>query len=472
MTTVLNTALTSDGVAGTGAFTSLERIEGAAISDTGEPFGSVQVTLQPAAASGNLVLTSMWIGHAADVGDFYDFNGDQVQLLFGGAAGVTLVAGGAQIVSDVVNFPLDPHRALIIAYDGPSGSARNVRRLTPAGGNYTVYFKSSGGGSDAATTNKTSYSSAGAILDIITKIDAFAYTPTLLPDELSPTDKSATISLSEGNRRGDTSTGGNQGVRSIHGKRAGKYYIECDCTVLTGADSGFGICTAAASLTGLGNNAALGVVYFKGGSVWFNGSSVGSTGVTLNGTVAAIALDLDNAKVHVRVSGGQWFNASNPATNTGGIDISAIFTIGGTTDIFPVMLLSASGEHELFNFGQKGPHYPPPAGFIVGWPQPSIDLTAAFVDDSTMTANIDIANPVSLTADFVDDSTMTADISIANPVTLTADFVDDSTMTATIFVTMLNALSAAFSEDSSMTANIQIAEPPPPIPSCIVTISA
>ncbi|UQR65096.1 hypothetical protein LRP30_07525 [Bradyrhizobium sp. C-145] len=96
----------------------------------------------------------------------------------------------------------------------------------------------------------------------------------------------------------------------------------------TGSDSGIGIATAGAVFSSMGISGANSFLVFPSGNIWFNGSSTGSSlGSISSGTLIGMAIDFTNSTGWFRKATGNWNGSgtANPATNTGGINISALF---------------------------------------------------------------------------------------------------------------------------------------------------
>lgn len=105
-------------------------------------------------AGGAWSFQKCYIGHAAASGDNYDFDGNQVQVLFGGAANGTVPTSGG-LTSDEIAFNIDKSKNLIISFYF-SGSTSPPRYS--AGTGYGLYYKA---GDDASTTDATGYSPSG-----------------------------------------------------------------------------------------------------------------------------------------------------------------------------------------------------------------------------------------------------------------------------------------------------------------------
>jgi len=161
----------------------------------------------------------------------------------------------------------------------------------------------------------------------------------------NPADKSAQITLSGGNLIATDTSTGDSGVRSTTSHSGGKWYIEWTSgSTFTGANTNVGICTIGAPLAGVGNTTANAFLLQQGGSgaVWFNGSQAGlpQIGQFFTNRIAGMAIDLVNMRGWFRVDGASGLNYWNgnasydPATNTGGVDISALFPSNAAYPVF------------------------------------------------------------------------------------------------------------------------------------------
>ena len=135
-------------------------------------------------------------------------------------------------------------------------------------------------------------------------------------DAWNPSDKNASITLSNSNRTASWSSGGFYAARGVTGKSSGKWYFEVTHTSSSGA-AWVGVATSAQALNAYpdGSSTAL-ALYLEYGEVV--GSTTATYSAVTDGTAAMIALDADNNKVWFG-SGGTWFASGNPATNSGGL---------------------------------------------------------------------------------------------------------------------------------------------------------
>lgn len=183
------------------------------------------------------------------------------------------------------------------------------------------------------------------------------------------------LTLSGGNLVA-TASSGNGGVRAVDRFLTGKYYFEVTETFsLGGGTMTIGVANANANLsTGYNAPTNVATVFNNSGSSIFvnSGTAVGSLGVTLvTGNIISVALDLDNKRIWFRLApSGNWNGSgtANPATNTGGFDITALFG-GGSLTIGPAAFFGSSGSRvATANFGNTAFSGAVPAGFTSGFP--------------------------------------------------------------------------------------------------------
>ncbi len=145
----------------------------------------------------------------------------------------------------------------------------------------------------------------------------------------NPNDK-LSVTLSNGNLTYANAGATNQGVRSTSGRSFGKLYFEItNLNTSSRNDDGFGIATAGFSFSTTGSaGATLWTLIPANGNVFFNGADKSKNlGAMAANDVICFAIDLDNSRGWIRHNGGNWLAdaSANPATNTNGIDISALF---------------------------------------------------------------------------------------------------------------------------------------------------
>jgi hypothetical protein len=121
---------------------------------------------------------------------------------------------------------------------------------------------------------------------------------------------------------------------------------------LASAASGFTVATAAA----------------KDGSVWVNGTKVGSVvlGARSSGDIIGVAVDFTAQLIWYRVApSGNWNGSgtANPATGAGGYSFSAL----GAGSLYPLGIINASSDALTANFGGSSFSGAVPSGFASGF---------------------------------------------------------------------------------------------------------
>lgn len=170
--------------------------------------------------------------------------------------------------------------------------------------------------------------------------------PTLIgfPNNWNPNDKSASIALSNASLTAASTTAALAGSRGSAYRTAGKYYFEAVFDAVGTSYPQIGIADGSWSLSSYLGSDAHGISLGQDGFGRFSGTAPFSGAGTLSaGGFACVALDLDNKRFWARAGTGNW-NASgtaNPATNTGGVDISAMSVSSG---IFLGVGFNASGQ--------------------------------------------------------------------------------------------------------------------------------
>ncbi len=188
---------------------------------------------------------------------------------------------------------------------------------------------------------------------------------------LNPADKTSQLALSGSNLVG-TASGSNQAARSVNSNASGKYYWEVTATTLnTFGNTAVGIINGTQALATFPSTSPWylnGCVLDRSGDLACNGTLInGSAGGPNQGQVWGIALDMATKQVWIR--GHTTFNwngvfSNNPATNVGGIDISAFIGSGG----FAVCTFGGAGDVLTANFGDSAFAGAVPAGFTSGFP--------------------------------------------------------------------------------------------------------
>lgn len=190
-------------------------------------------------------------------------------------------------------------------------------------------------------------------------------TPAVTATTWNPSDKGANITLSNGNLT-LANSGSVAAVRSTTNKTTGKIYYEVTWTgsnfnFLT--SSGCGLATSTASLI---SAAPTNTVFprISDGTVLRSGSTTGmpTLGAIASGDTVSVAIDMGNHMIWFRKNAGNWNGnaANNPATNTGGVDISAIFASAAA---FAYGAASSGVTAGTANFGATSFGFSVPSGF-------------------------------------------------------------------------------------------------------------
>jgi hypothetical protein len=209
---------------------------------------------------------------------------------------------------------------------------------------------------------------ATSIAEVTTSADVPDGTVTGAPTGATwnPSDKSSTITLSGGNLTAGSTSAADGGVRSTKSISSGKAYFEVTWnTTIIGADGSCGIATPGAVLGSMGATALGIAAMYPSGTVWLNGSA---TSVSLVLPTApftiCVAVDLTNSRIWFRANAGPWNQSgtADPATNTGGINIAALFP---TNAAFAELTMSAIQASALIgNFGATAFAQSVPSGFV------------------------------------------------------------------------------------------------------------
>ena len=179
----------------------------------------------------------------------------------------------------------------------------------------------------------------------------------------NPADKNVGITLSGGNLTA-TVGGSAQLVRATGSDTTALCYYEVAASQRSSNwSTGFALASLSVSTTYLGATfASVGVLPADG--IYINNSlKVALPSYTL-GNAMGIAYDGTHQKIWARMAAaGNWNNDvignQNPATNTGGVDISGL-TAGA---LFPAFDATTSGDNATANFGGSAYTGTPPSGF-------------------------------------------------------------------------------------------------------------
>lgn len=180
---------------------------------------------------------------------------------------------------------------------------------------------------------------------------------------LNPSDKAAGVALSGGNLVITQSTADGS-ARSIASHTSGKYY--CEMTVGNNPASynhAFGVANASSVLTDPPGSpdTSSAALYSGDAMIYVAGSASGVSAASyITGDTVGMAVDLANKRIWFRVNGGDWNGSptNNPATNTGGADISAL-----TGAIYVLSHVNTSGSTQTMNFGASAFANAAPAAF-------------------------------------------------------------------------------------------------------------
>jgi hypothetical protein len=192
---------------------------------------------------------------------------------------------------------------------------------------------------------------------------------------LDPSKTNAHVILSGGNLIALADSSGTIGNSlSINGHSTGKFYAEATITTIAVGGYfmalGFGIATSYSDTAGIGNNGTDNAGWWvdASDSNFYQNGNVGTTTNMANvaaGDIVGIAVDLTNKKIWFRdnnQNSNEWdaSGTANPATNTGGIDISPSLS-GSPTEYFAVLVTSSNKI--AMNFGNTSYNAAAPAGF-------------------------------------------------------------------------------------------------------------
>lgn len=192
----------------------------------------------------------------------------------------------------------------------------------------------------------------------------------------NPADKTASMTLSNGNLTATVAAFGIQGVRTIHSQSTARYYWEYTFNQVANT-SACGITNSTSSLTALGVTGAAGAAYVNSSGTMFVNSttSLGSLGGFAVGNTACIALDLAGLLLWFRKgAAGLWNNSgtANPVTAIGGFSISAL--TGGAVPAYGLYSSSSASTNAAItaNFGDSAFVGAVPAGFTAGLPDAAV----------------------------------------------------------------------------------------------------
>lgn len=163
--TLFSQSLTLNSNGWTG-YTGVIRIPASAMALPSGSITRIRFRLQAGSTEG-FTVTNMYTEHRAGSGDPYDFATTPVQVLFAGSAS-KVIAAGTQEWSDWVTFAYDKTNDLLASFYCNGGSSSDMLSYATSTG-ATKYEKIA---NDAATVNKTGYSTASGFTSLINAIES------------------------------------------------------------------------------------------------------------------------------------------------------------------------------------------------------------------------------------------------------------------------------------------------------------
>lgn len=144
--------------AGTGIYTNncvRNIIEASKLSINGD---EIKI-LVAAATTGQLQINSCYIGHKADTGNAWDFDGTQVPILFAGSSTSPVIEANTGVLSDAVTYSsFDPNKDLIISFNISSNTALDNIAYSASILNVSAYNLAGG---DPSATVEAGYAEMG-----------------------------------------------------------------------------------------------------------------------------------------------------------------------------------------------------------------------------------------------------------------------------------------------------------------------
>ena len=177
-------------------------------------------------------------------------------------------------------------------------------------------------------------------------------------------DKSADITLSNGNLTATAGGSGYDSVRATQGLSSGKWYWEFKYTTVSSADAMWGVANSTMNLNNyVGIDADGWGNYMPTGNKLHAGANTAyGTAQVVNDTLM-VALDMDNGKIWYGKN-CTWFNSGDPAAGTNPAFTSAD---GITGTLYPTMsLTNPNVTVGTANFGASAFGCTPPTGFNAG----------------------------------------------------------------------------------------------------------
>lgn len=127
----------------------------------------IRITCSPPTSGNNTLIGACYIGHKGASAP--DFDGGQVQVLFGGLGTRTLTVGGGDVVSDEITFAYDKNKELIVSF-WFSGTS-DVRGTTGLGATYNNYQKAAV--NEASLTSTSGYSGNSGFVEVVRLVEIY-----------------------------------------------------------------------------------------------------------------------------------------------------------------------------------------------------------------------------------------------------------------------------------------------------------
>jgi hypothetical protein len=183
--------------------------------------------------------------------------------------------------------------------------------------------------------------------------------------------KNAEITLSNGALTVDMSAAASMSaVSAVDSASSGKYYWETTVVGDGGGNLIVGATSPSFSYNG-GNYVGrdtFSLGYDRDNRVLYNNGTIATLVTYTAGDIIGVALDITNSKIWFRKNGGDWNNDvignQNPATNTGGYDISTLTADGA---VRAAISLHIDADQVTTNFGATAFSQTAPSGFTK-WP--------------------------------------------------------------------------------------------------------
>jgi LEA14-like dessication related protein len=202
----------------------------------------------------------------------------------------------------------------------------------------------------------------------------------------NPSDKSADITLSNGDLTAKSTNNGHDCARTIISESTGKWYWEITSDYDSGGlGAAVGIGVAGSSLSSAVGSGVSDYAYRSGGKKGNSGSWEAYGDSWTTGDIIGIALDLDAGKIWFSKN-GVWQASGNPADGTG----EAFSGISDT--MFGMFSLYYIDEQLTANFGDSAFTYSVPSGFSSGLygADPEVILTEPFLVTTSLQSNIQV----------------------------------------------------------------------------------